>query len=511
MPNCTITDDASRGSPDRRTTPADRAATGNNLRSKHAMKRYEALANSIADGIRSGQIPVGSRLPSVRQIIAQRRISQSTVFRAYYLLEEWGLVRAEERSGYFVTPGAAARQLALHAPAAPAESTRVDISDLVFSVLDAAKHPDIVPLGSAFPSPLLFPSARLLKSLARGTRALSPWSTVADLPPGNDQLRRQIGLRYVSSGISVVPDEIVVCNGALEALNLCLMAVTHPGDVVAVESPGFYAALQAIERLDLRAVEIPVHPATGLDLDALAVALDTHPVRACWFMTNFQNPTGVTLSDAKKQALVDMLAARDIPLIEDDVYQDLHFSRDRPLPAKTFDNGGRVMHCSSFSKTLAPGYRIGWAAAGRYADRVQRLKLMTTLSASSPAQAGIADYLEHGGFDRHLRKLRGALQAQLVPMEAALARYLPDDVQWVTPDGGYFLWLQLPAAVDAMALHRLAIGQRISIAPGPIFSAKHAFQNCIRVNFGHPWNAKIDEAIRTLAAILDDPAVRVRA
>ena len=158
------------------------------------MKRYEALANSIADGIRSGQIPIGSRLPSLRQIIAQRGVSQSTVFRAYYLLEEWGLIRAEERAGYFVTPGAAVKQAPSHQDVPLAESTKVDISDLVFSVLDAAKHPGIVPLGSAFPSPLLFPSARLLRSLTQGTRALSPWSTVADLPPGNDQLRRQIGL-----------------------------------------------------------------------------------------------------------------------------------------------------------------------------------------------------------------------------------------------------------------------------------------------------------------------------
>jgi DNA-binding transcriptional MocR family regulator len=244
--------------------------------------------------------------------------------------------------------------------------------------------------------------------------------------------------------VSLLADEVVVTNGALEAFNLCLTAVTRPGDVVAVESPGFYAALQAIERLDLRAVEIPVHPISGLDLDALAAALDKHPIRACWFMTNFQNPTGVSLSDEKKKALVEMLAAREVPLIEDDVYEELHFSRERPRPAKAFDTSGLVMHCSSFSKTLAPGYRIGWAAAGRFADRVKRLKLMTTLSSSIPAQASIADYLEYGGYDRHLRELRAAMQTQLASMEAALRRYLPHEVQWVTPRGGYFLWLQLP-------------------------------------------------------------------
>jgi DNA-binding transcriptional MocR family regulator len=470
-----------------------------------SMKRYETIATNLAEQIRAGHLPVGVRLPSLRHLIAQYGVSQSTVFRAYYLLEQWGLVRAEERAGYFVTQGATVKKAPANGPSTT--PTKVDISDLVFSVLESARHPDIVPLGSAFPSPQLFPSARLLKSLVAGTRSLSPWSTVEDLPPGNDHLRQQISIRYVGAGLSVPPDEILVTNGALEALNLCLMAVTRPGDLVAVESPGFYAALQAIERLDLRAVEIPVDPVSGLDLEALQRALDQHPIRACWFMPNFQNPTGTSLTVEKKRALVEMLRAREVPLIEDDVYQELHFSRDRPLPAKAFDTQGLVMHCSSFSKTLAPGYRIGWASAGRFADRVRRLKLMTTLSACIPAQAGVADYLQNGGYDRHLRSLRGSLQSQLEQMETALRKWLPDSVRWVRPNGGYLLWLQLPESVNAMALHALASERGISIAPGPIFSATHAFQDCIRLNFGHPWNPRFEDAIRTLAGILDNPAV----
>lgn len=309
----------------------------------------------------------------------------------------------------------AGRSRARHAEAtakrALTESAKVDISELVFSVLEAAKHTSVVPLGSAFPSPMLFPLQRLSKSLAQTSRTMNPWSTVVDLPPGNEALRQQIALRYLGMGLSQPLDEIVVTNGALEALNLCLMAVTRPGDVVAVESPGFYAALQAIERLDLRAVEIPVDPQTGLDLDALAQALEKQPIRACWFMTNYQNPTGATMPVEKKKALVELLARYEVPLIEDDVYGELHFQADYPLPAIAFDRKGLVMHCSSFSKTLAPGYRIGWAAAGKFAEKVQRAKLMTTLSASIPVQAGIADYLQHGGYDRHLRKLRAALRA----------------------------------------------------------------------------------------------------
>jgi len=463
----------------------------------------------MADEIRAGHLAAGARMPSLRQVGAQHRVSQSTATRAYHLLEQWGLVRAEERSGYFAAPPATDARPARRG--APAASSAVDISELVFSVLDAARRPGIVPLGSAFPSPQLFPLARLAKSLGQAARIVSPWNTVVDLPPGNESLRRQIALRYLRLGVSQAPDGIVVTDGALEALNLCLMAVTRPGDVVAVESPGFYAALQAIERLDLRALEIPVDPATGLDLDALADALATHPVRACWFMTNYQNPTGVTLSDAKKRALVELLAAHDVPLIEDDVYGELHYRADYPLPALAYDRRGLVMHCSSFSKTLAPGYRIGWASAGRYADRVRRLKLMTTLSASIPVQAGIADYLEHGGYDRHLKKIRAALQNQQRAMADAIRRWLPPGTRFSVPDGGYFLWLEFPQPVDAMALHRLAIERGLSLAPGPIFSATHGFQHCVRLNYGYPWSPRIDDAVRALGALLDDPAVRARA
>jgi DNA-binding transcriptional MocR family regulator len=349
---------------------------------------------------------------------------------------------------------------------------------------------------------MLFPLQRLSKSLAQTSRTMNPWSTVVDLPPGNEALRQQIALRYLGMGLSQPLDEIVVTNGALEALNLCLMAVTRPGDVVAVESPGFYAALQAIERLDLRAVEIPVDPQTGLDLDALAQALEKQPIRACWFMTNYQNPTGATMPVEKKKALVELLARYDVPLIEDDVYGELHFQADYPLPAIAFDRKGLVMHCSSFSKTLAPGYRIGWAAAGKFAEKVQRAKLMTTLSASIPVQAGIADYLQHGGYDRHLRKLRAALRAQLDAMNLALRRAMPKGVRWTCPSGGYFVWLELPEHVDALTLHRQAIEQGVSLAPGPIFSASRNFRNCVRLNFGHPWNADIERAVHVLGGLI---------
>ncbi|MCO7514242.1 GntR family transcriptional regulator MpaR [Pseudomonas guariconensis] len=465
------------------------------------MKRYERFADDIAELIRSGVLGPGQRVPSVRYASQTHGVSPSTVFQAYYLLERRGLIRARPRSGYFVNAHAP-RQFSEPQALAPAGgSTDVDVSDLVFSILDSIKDPHTVPFGSAFPSPGLFPLQRLARSLASASRAMDPHMVVSDLSPGNPQLRRQIALRYMVGGLMLPMEELLITNGALEALNLCLQAVTEPGDLVAIEAPAFYACLQVLERLKLKAVEIPVQPREGMDLDALAQALEQHPVKAVWCMTNFQNPVGASMPEAKKQALVELLRRHQVPLIEDDVYAELYYSQQAPKPAKAFDSEGLVMHCGSFAKSLAPGYRIGWVAAGRFARKIERLKLMTSLCASMPAQAAIADYLQHGGYDRHLRKLRYALEGQQASMLAAIARHLPAQTRVSQPTGGYFLWLELPERMDALKLFHMALAQGISIAPGPIFSPTRRFGNCIRLNYGSPWSDGAEQAMATLGRI----------
>jgi DNA-binding transcriptional MocR family regulator len=361
---------------------------------------------------------------------------------------------------------------------------------------------DIVPFGSAFASPQLFPLSRLSKSLAYAARTANAWDTVSDLSFGNEHLRQQIALRYMALGMPQSTEEILITSGALEALNLCLAAVTRPGDYVAIESPAFYGCLHAVERLGLKAIEIPVHRKDGLDLSALEAALQAHDIRACWAMPNFHNPTGVTLSVDKKKALVALLARFRVPLIEDDVYGELHHGPQYLMPAKAFDREGLVMHCCSFSKSLAPGYRIGWVSAGRFADKVRKLKLMTTLSSGVPAQAAIANYLQKGGFDKHLRKLRGAFESQLDQMESALSTSFPLGSNWIRPAGGYFLWLELPFQVDPFLLHETAIANGVSVAPGAMFSATHSFRTALRLNFGHPWTSTVEEAIKTLGQML---------
>lgn len=466
------------------------------------MKRYQALADDIARSIRQGLLSPGQRLPSVRQTSAARKLSPATVFQAYYLLESQGLVQPRARSGYYVSERARAVPPEPDTASQPDGQARaVDVSELVFEVLESAMARDIVPLGSAFMSPALFPLTRLGRAMAHEAVHLDPRSTVDDLTPGNAELRRHIALRYRIGAVPIGANDLVVCNGAIEALNLCIAAVTRPGDAVLVESPCFYAALQTLERRGLHAIEVPTHPREGIELGALDAAIRRHAPAACWLMTNYQNPLGSTLPEAKKRELVELLARHELPLIEDDVYGELHFGAHRPAPAKAFDTRGLVLHCSSFSKTLAPGYRIGWTAPGRYAQRVARLKLTNTLATCVPAQLAIARYLQRGGYDRHLRGLRKTLATQQAAYLDAVARYFPQGTRVTRPDGGYFLWIELPEGSDALAVQRRAAQQGISIAPGPMFSANRGYAHCLRLNYGHALDARVDAALQALGAL----------
>lgn len=463
------------------------------------MTRYHQLADDLSSRIRAGVLLPGDRMPSVRDVSKSQRVSPATVQQAYRLLEDRGEIQTRPRSGHYVSAHLGGRPMQAPATSQPSTfSTAVDVRDLVFDLLESVKRRDIVPLGSAFLAPRFFPLAKLARAMHSATLKLDPQDLYEQLPLGNADLRRHIARRYLDAGCTIDPEEIVVTTGALEALNLCLQAVTRPGDVVAIESPTFYVVLEAIERLGLKAVEIPTHPRDGISIPALAAALDRHSVKACWLMTNFENPLGCLMPDDRKRDLVQLLEARGVPLIEDDVYGELYFGRERPRPAKSFDRTGNVLHCSSFSKCLAPGFRVGWAAPGRHARNVARAKLITTISTSVPAQAAIAEFLKQAGFNHHLRRLRVALERQQARMLQAIARHFPADTQVTRPQGGYFLWVQLPKSVNALELFKLVNDRKISIAPGPIFSPQRHFQNCIRLNYGLDWTPKVEAAIATV-------------
>ncbi|MFU7708808.1 PLP-dependent aminotransferase family protein [Aeromonas veronii] len=464
------------------------------------MSLYQQLADRLQSQIDDGIWQPGERIPSIRQSCKTHGLSPMTVLQAYQLLESQGRILARPQSGYYVKAAPSRPQES--APLQTHYSGSVDINDLVFEVLQASKSRDLVPLGMSVADPSLFPHPQLGRALASCMRKLDPFSTVADLPPGNEALRRAIAQRYASDGVAVNPQEIIITTGAMEALSLSLQVLTEPGDWVVVESPTFYGALQAIERLKLKAVEIPVIPGVGIDLDLLADALTQMPIKACWLMGNVQHPLGHTMPDGHKQRLMALLNSHGVPLVEDDVYAEVYFGRERPKPIRHWDQRGDSLLCSSFSKCLAPGFRVGWVVAGPHAERVQRLQLMSTLSTNVPSQLALAEMLRQGGVDAHFRRLRHTLAQRQQQMRAALLRLLPGEVRISSPDGGYFLWLEFPAHLDSRALHTQALGSGFSVAPGALFSSQGQHNHCLRLNSSHPWSEQLEQALTRLAALI---------
>lgn len=465
------------------------------------MKKYQQLAQQITEQIGLGVWLPGDRLPSLREQVVSSGMSFMTVSHAYQLLESQGRIIARPQSGYYVAP----QPIKQRQPEPPAQVTRdesVDINTYIFEVLQASRQASMLPFASAFPDPRLFPLPQLNRSLAQVSKTATAMSVIENLPPGNDELRHAIARRYALQGMNISPDEIVITAGALEALNLSLQAVTEPGDWVVVENPCFYGALQALERLRLKALSVATDVKEGIDLDALEQALQNYPVKACWLMTNGQNPLGFTLSAEKKTQLVALLARYKVMLIEDDVYSELYFGREKPLPAKAWDRADSVLHCSSFSKCLVPGFRIGWVAAGKHARRIQRLQLMSTLSTSSPMQLALVDYLSTRRYDAHLRRLRRQLAERKQQAWQTLLRHLPAEVKIHHNDSGYFLWLELPEPLDAGVLSTHALAHHISIAPGKMFSTSGSWTRFFRFNTAWHWGEREELAVKQLGKLI---------
>jgi DNA-binding transcriptional MocR family regulator len=462
---------------------------------------YEQLADDLTALIAKGTLRAGDRMPSVRLLSKQRTVSVSTVVQAYQLLESRGFVETRPQSGHYVRTARPAPGPEPRPPRCSGQATRVTVSDLVARVYGASREPGMVLFGAAHMDPALLPTDNLNRRLASVARAAGLAGNTYDMPPGYLPLRRQIARRAIECGVNAAADELVTTFGTMEALHLCLRAVTEPGDTIVVESPTYYGMLQLIESMGIRALEVPVHPGTGIDLDVLGTLLHQHRVKACLLMTNFSNPSGAIMPDEAKRELVAMLARREIPLIEDDMYGDLQHEGARPRPAKAFDQHGLVMLCASFSKTLAPGYRVGFAMPGRFRDRVERLKFAQTVGTAMLPQMAIADFLENGGYERHLRKLRRALADQVAKTRDAIAACFPQGTRISRPTGGYVLWVEMPPGKSALDLHARALQEKISIAPGPIFSAKQRFSNCFRLSAGFPWSERIERSIRVLGQI----------
>ncbi len=466
--------------------------------------KYTEVADRIESLIANKVLKIGDKLLSVRALSKEQGISLSTAFQAYYTLESKGLIEARPQSGYYVKY-AHDHILSIPKVHEPVDdAVPVSVDDMISSVYRDLNAKGVTNFSVATPSIKLLPTAKLNKAVMQAIRE-SPMSCLNyENVQGNAALRKQIARQAFNWGGALSEDDIVVTAGAVEAMSLCVKAVTKPGDTVAIETPTYYAIFQVMESHGLKVVEIPTDPVLGIDIEYLAQAIPRFDIKACLFVNNFNNPLGSCMPDDRKKQLVDMLAKKEIPLIEDDIYGEMYFGKTRPKTCKTFDKKGLVLHCASFSKSLVPGYRIGWTIPGRFKENVIRLKRMHSVSTNTLTQAAVANFLSNGRYELHLRHLRKALHCQSLRYVQAVSEYFPEDTCVTRPEGGFTLWIEMNKKINAFKLHKKLLKYNIGIAPGPIFSSQGRFENCFRLSYGEPWSDKVDEGIRTIGKLMKE-------
>ena len=463
---------------------------------------YLQVADGLEKMIADEVLRIGDKLPSVRVLSDEYGISMGTAFQAYYHLEGRGLIESRPKSGYYV------RFNHKRYPDLPNQvkpdvmSHEVSVKEMIASIYDDIARANVTNFALAVPDISLLPAAKLNKSAIYALRNTKNNCLDYEHTQGNVELRKQIAKLAFNWGKNVNPDEVIITSGCLEAVNLCLKAVTKPGDTVAVESPTYFGINQAIESLGLKVVEISTDPVSGIDLEHLKKAIKKFPVKACVFVPNFNNPLGSCMSDENKKQLTQIITENNIPLIEDDIYGELYFGKTRPKNCKYYDTKGMVMYCSSLSKSLAPGYRVGWVIPGKFFEQVRQIKRIQNISSPTITQAALAHFLKHGRYEFHLKNLRKALHTQSLRYVQAIIKYFPADTKVSRPHGGFILWLELNNKVDAFKLRTEAMKHQVSIVPGKIFSTGNRYANCIRISFGKPWSDDTDYGLMMLGKII---------
>jgi DNA-binding transcriptional MocR family regulator len=466
---------------------------------------YERVASQIGLLIQNGTFRAGYRIPSIRRIHQELKVSITTAMQAYRLLEDQGIIEVRPQSGFFVLPQYPKPSRVPDMARVDPDPTFIQISDYFRAIIRDVGNPDIVQLGSLQPDPEMLPVHRLSLTLSAAVRRDKRRSLLYDEIQGYRPLRVEIARHLLAARCVVDPEEIIITSGCSEAILLSLIATCQPGDTVAVESPVFFNLLMLFELFRIKVVEIPTHPVDGIALDALQRALKEHPIRACFANPNFSTPTGSCMPEESKKRLVEMLADRDIPLIEDDIYGDVYYHGDRPAAAKAFDAKGLVLSCSSFSKTLAPGFRVGWVVPGRFKSRIEQSKSVANYATATPPQMAIAEFLAGGGYRRHLKNIRRRYAEKISAMIDAVEKFFPEETKVIRPKGGFSLWVELPEQVDSLKLYEQAHQRRISFVPGPLFSPRQSYRNFLRLN-GAMWSEKTEKAV----AIIGHLAERLR-
>jgi len=461
---------------------------------------YQQVILMIREMQDANTLRPGDKLPSLRGLSEKLAVSVPTIKQAYAELERQGLIEARPKSGYFLK---AARHNYQH-PKRPKLSKRpmaVRRQSLIEQVTNAIHAPGVVSFGVANPT-AAHPSDKALARIMRQVITKGGAKAVGYGPMGGyAPLKRQLALRYLDFGMQLSPEEILITNGAQEALSIALQCVAQAGDVIAVESPVYFGILELIENLGMMAFEIPLCPDEGIWMEDLQRAVAEQPIKACVFSSSISNPLGSNMSDARRESIVELLERHDIPLIEDDVYGDLYFTEQRGTPAQRYSKKGLVITCSSFSKTVAPGYRIGWLVSDRFSEQALRLKRAFSCSSSLLNQWTLSEFVASGEFDRNLRSLRQILRCYKDRMIAAVRREFPEGTRFSDPQGAGVLWLELPPSNDSEVLFHQALEHNISITPGALFSPSDKFKSCIRISYGVPWTDEVEQAVKTLGSL----------
>ncbi len=368
-------------------------------------------------------------------------------------------------------------------------------------ILKVTQNPEIISFAGGLPNPDFFPVAEIAaatqKVLRRdGTKALQ-YSTTEGYPP----LREFIANRYKRYGLSIEPSEILITNGSQQGLDLIGKLFINPGDRVVLERPGYLGAIQAFSLYEPQFQAVPLLE-DGIDTDRLQTTLKNGPVKLFYTVPNFQNPSGITYSRAKRRAVAGILQDWDTILVEDNPYGELRFAGE-PQPSMRKFIERNIVLLGSFSKVVSPGLRLGWICAPNFImEKIVVAKQASDLHSNYLAQRIVYRYLHDNDLDRHLSTIKTAYKKQRNLMVAMLEECLPPEVTFTRPEGGMFVWVTLPENVSAMELFEAATQLNVAFVPGKPFYVDGAGDNTFRLNFSNSDETKIKEGIKRLSQAL---------
>jgi DNA-binding transcriptional MocR family regulator len=462
---------------------------------------YLKIANSLEQQINNDTLKVGDKLPSIRMICRQHGVSMSTAQFAYYELEAKSLIEPRPQSGFYVS-NSFRKKLAMPGASMPeSKPAAKTVTDIIENSFDVAGENNFTVFSRGVPAMQLLPIAKLNKAALQAVRSLPGGGTTYEPLQGNEKLRSQVAKWSFSWKGNLSEKDILTTAGCMSAISYCLMTLTKRGDTIAVESPCFYGILQLAQSQGLKILELPTNPQTGVDMESLKKIVQKTDLAACIFVSNFNNPFGSLMPEEHKKEAVSLLVKNNIPLIEDDIYGDIYFGDKRPTCCKSYDEAGMVLLCSSYSKTLAPAYRVGWVAAGKFMNEVMKIKLFHNLSSTAITHEAVGSFLETGRYEAHLRKLRKTLYTNYLQYVRIIGECFPSGTKISRPQGGLSLWVELPKPIDTIELYNSAVSKKITFSPGSMFTLQKQFSNCMRLTYGQEWNEKTEKALKVLGRL----------